>query len=341
MIIGYVGTPGSGKSYEAVKRIIENLKKGRIVLTNVKGTDTDIHVEAIKSVTGLDDISGQLFYITDNQMRNLPDHVDKYPGALIIIDEVHKLFSNREWATKENKSFCDWASTHRHGGFDILLITQDIEKIDKHARSLIEWVYFYRKMNYFGGLVQKKYRRFSYDSDNHSGKPIATDTYTYDTSIFKCYKSYDAIDTKEIGIQKNLNIFKHPVFYAIPVVLCVLIYFGSKSSLFSGDLLGSGKIAENTSKVQTKKGLPPSSGAESLTVKTDGKSQVENMPLQQQYNHAEMYTLSDGTIHLTDGVYQAPAGVVLIDKKVLLAKIRIQEKQQDYGYKEPQEIAQN
>ena len=35
MIVGFVGTPGSGKSYDAVKKILFNLKKGRHVYTNI------------------------------------------------------------------------------------------------------------------------------------------------------------------------------------------------------------------------------------------------------------------------------------------------------------------
>ena len=42
MIYGYVGTPGSGKTYEAVMCILENLKMGRVIYTNIDGLEMPI-----------------------------------------------------------------------------------------------------------------------------------------------------------------------------------------------------------------------------------------------------------------------------------------------------------
>ena len=245
MIIAYVGTPGSGKSYEAVKKMLENLKLGRTVFTNIDGLDGDKQREHIKLKSGLNDIQldEQLNHLDNEQIKEFWVYADKKPGSLVIVDEVHKLFSNRDWASSSNKDFTEWASTHRHGGFDVLLITQDIDKVDKHARSLIEWCYFFRKINHFGKLVSLKYRRYAYDDDNHHGKPVTEETLTYDKTVFPCYSSYDASGTEELGIQKNVNVLKHPVFLAIPVVLGIFIYFLSQSSLVSGNIFGTDDLA--------------------------------------------------------------------------------------------------
>ena len=61
----------------------------------------------------------------------------------------------------------------------------------------------------------------------------------------KCYKSYFTNGTKEIGIEKPANILKHPIFYAIPLVLGLFLYFLSQSSLLSGDLFGTQAIADS------------------------------------------------------------------------------------------------
>ncbi|EKD40965.1 MAG: Zonular occludens toxin [uncultured bacterium] len=248
MIIGFVGTPGSGKSYEAVKKLLDNLRLGRVIYTNIDGLDDDFHREHIKVYCGLDDyqLSRQLRFLTNTEMQYFWKVAE--PGSLIMVDEVHKLFSNRDWASDSNKEFTEWASTHRHHGFDVVLITQDIEKVDKHARSLLEWSYFFRKVNFFGGAVTKKYICYAYSGDDHHGKPISTQTRHYNQKIFKCYKSYVAKDVKELGFMTHVNVLKHPVFFFIPLLFIATIVMGSRSSLATGDIFGTKKIvAKKTS----------------------------------------------------------------------------------------------
>ena len=71
------------------------------------------------------------------------------------------------------------------------------------------------------------------------------------------YKSYFRDGTKEIGIEKPANILKHPIFYAIPFVLGLFIYFLSQSSLLSGDLFGTQAIADS---IEEKKQKPLAEG---------------------------------------------------------------------------------
>lgn len=237
MIYGFVGTPGSGKSYEAVKKILDNLKLGRIVYTNIEGLDVPECRENIKNYAGLDDfqLDTLLFHLTDEQMKTFWEYVQ--PGALVVIDEVHKLFSNRDWASEKNRIFTEWSSTHRHEGFDVVFITQDIEKIDKHARSLIEFTYFFRKVNFFGGMIQKKYLCYTYSGDDHNGKPMTKNTRTYNPQVFACYHSYGNAAVKELGVMAHVNILKHPVFYTIPVMIAVFAYLFSQSSFAQGKLV--------------------------------------------------------------------------------------------------------
>lgn len=248
MIIGFVGTPGSGKTYEAVKKICDNLSWGRVVFTNIRGLEDPKCLEMIKNVCGLSDLAlkKQLQFLPDELVPSFWNHIS--PECLIVIDEVHKFFDSRQWQQKENQMFASWASTHRHMGYDLVLITQATARVDSAVRALFEWVYEYRKINYFGSLVTNKYICNSFDSEDTSAKPLAQDRRNYDQKYFRCYKSYAAKDIKELSIMPHVNVLKHPVFYIIPVLFCFLIYQVFHSSLAKGDLFGTGQMLKEQDK---------------------------------------------------------------------------------------------
>ena len=62
MITAFLGVPGSGKSYDAVKKIVDNLKKKRVVYTDIEGMDSDDCQEVVKTLTGLDDYEFSLYF---------------------------------------------------------------------------------------------------------------------------------------------------------------------------------------------------------------------------------------------------------------------------------------
>ncbi|MCB2216115.1 zonular occludens toxin domain-containing protein [Desulfofustis glycolicus] len=260
MIFGYTGTPGSGKTYEAVVLILQNLSKGRVVFTNINGLEKPECREAIKAVCGLSElaITRQLQILEPDQIEDFWMHV--IPGAMIVIDEVQKYFSSRDWQMEKNKRFGYWASTHRHHGFDVVLITQNAERVDAAVRSLWEWNYVFRKVNFFGGAVQRKYLCYSFAGDEAHGMPLKKEVKTYNPKIFLCYKSYVSDDIEEMNIKKHVNVLKHPVFFAIPIVLGLTLYLVFfKSSFATGDLFGNKKIIDDyqaKQQQQTSKAAP-------------------------------------------------------------------------------------
>lgn len=238
-VIGFAGTPGSGKTYDAVVKIINNLKSGRTVYTNIRGMDDPLCQQVIMALAGIDDygIACRLNHLTDDETLEFWNHVE--PGCLIIIDEVQNFFGSREWQSEKNQSFGRWASTHRHFGYEVVLITQDVDRIDTLVRSLLEWTYVYRKVNFFGGLVNNSYLCYSYGGSEVNKKHLVMQTKFYDKKIFLAYKSYVAKDVKEMGIMKHANVLKHPVFFAIPVVFAITIYMVFfKSGIGTGDVFG-------------------------------------------------------------------------------------------------------
>jgi|GEM_PF-992047 len=229
MIIFYEGVPGSGKSYDAVVKIVANLKKNRIVYTNIDGIEDVRCKEMIKSLTGHDDydIDKYLIILTKEQTFHFWDFVQ--PGSFVVIDEMQKYFNSRDWQKDENRQCADWCSTHRHEGYDALFLTQRIEKVDTQIRTLTEWTYRYKKVNFLGKLIRKTYVCFAYSGDD-TKSPLTKIVRQYQSKYFHCYKSYITKDVKELGIQSHANILKHPVFFIIPLVIIATVYFGYRAA---------------------------------------------------------------------------------------------------------------
>ena len=257
-ITAFVGTPGSGKSYDAVAKIVDNLRMGRRIYTNIRGMNDFNCLQQIQMLTGLSDshLLCYLNFLTDEEAKCFWDHVA--PGSMIVLDEVQNIFNARDWAKKENGLFNAWASTHRHMGFDLLLITQSMQRLDTAVRSLVQFVYLYRKLDFFGKLFTKKYLVYAYADQEVTGPPLSKAVRTYDKRIFFCYQSYMFKDMKEQGIMKHVNVLNHPIFYAIPIVFGYFIYMAFQSGMLRGDLFGANKQFDKLKKSPTAVAAPAS-----------------------------------------------------------------------------------
>ena len=249
-ITAFTGTPGSGKTYDAVRCILDNLRLGKSIYTNIDGLNDWQCRKMIESVCNIDPygIEVNLVYLTPEQASEFWLHIPQ--GAIVVLDEVQKIFNGRDWQSKGNKEFASWCSTHRHNGHELILITQDAGRLDVAVRSLLEWCYIYRKVNFFGSLVKNSYVRYSYAGEPH-GPALMKEVRSYDPTIFLCYQSYTSKDIKEMGIMKHVNVLKHPVFYALPVLLIFTLYlFFFKSSFSKGDLFGPKAMLKTPPKAQ-------------------------------------------------------------------------------------------
>lgn len=232
MIIIHEGIPGAGKSYDAVRKILDALKLGRKVYTNIDGLNQESCLEYIANFCGLtrDSLPGYLQFIDKSQIMHFWDFID--PGSLIVIDEAQLYFNSRDFTKQSNREISDWASTHRHHGFDVIMISQRAERIDTAVRSLAEFKYRYRKLSFLGPVKGFMVYTFIGDDDRH----ISFQKRNYDKAIFPAYNSYQG-DASEKKFQKVPNIFKHPVFLSIPIMFALAIYFASTGNLFSSNPL--------------------------------------------------------------------------------------------------------
>lgn len=146
----FSGTPGSGKSLHAAKRIVDWSRQGKPVITNFE-VDLSKYPKA------------KQFYVDDDELT--PDFLVKFSREyfegrkltkkdedtiLLVIDECQLIFNSREYQKKDRKSWIKLFSTHRHLGYHVILIAQMDKMLDKQIRGLIEYEFIHRKLSNFG-----------------------------------------------------------------------------------------------------------------------------------------------------------------------------------------------
>lgn len=226
MINMLLGSPGSGKSYEAVAyHLIPELLNGRKVITDLPvfkdklkeryplmNLDLlDIREPRLNTKTG----------VTTLPFSSMEDYADKWrhpesgSGPLYIIDECH--FKIPKGSTPV--AISNWFSMHRHESADVLLITQSYGKIEKTITDLVQIVYRVRKNIALGS--ETTYVRKVYDGLR--GEEVNQTIRKYNSNIFPLYKSHTQGGGKELSTQDVKPIWKHWTFYAaIPCIIFVV-----------------------------------------------------------------------------------------------------------------------
>lgn len=152
----YTGTPGSYKSFHAVKTAIRQLKSGGNLITNFPLSYHKRH-------------SGIYQFLTDDKITvdflikfAKENHHKGYKSqTLLIIDEASIKFNCRDYARKDRLQWIKFLACHRHYNYDIILICQQDIMIDKQIRGFVETEYRYRALRNFkliGSLLNLLFR---------------------------------------------------------------------------------------------------------------------------------------------------------------------------------------
>jgi zona occludens toxin len=213
MIFLFTGTPGAGKSLNAIK----------FVDTDPTFKDRPVYYFNIKDCQlPWNELSAE----DASNWFDLPD------GAVIILDEAYDLFPSR--LTGQPPLTVSKLATHRHKGHDIILICQKVKgQVDSFVRGLIgRHIHLERR---FGTkfVTQYEWQKCCEDVNNwHDRKAAKTSQITLDKKYFEAYKSAE-IHT----VQPNMPWL--PIV-AIPVLLCLVV--GSLWFAFNSMFGGSDEI---------------------------------------------------------------------------------------------------
>ena len=159
MIEAYTGTPGSGKSFHAVKDIWERVKYGHPVVTNIPMSFPVKHFRKKKNVSRETNYCFRETYeIAPAFLQAFSESVRSEKGWIrvpedyiyLVIDEAQLIFNCRNWGDRERKEWVKFFTLHRKLGYRVILITQMSKMLDNQIRGLLEYEIIHRKFSNFG-----------------------------------------------------------------------------------------------------------------------------------------------------------------------------------------------
>jgi zona occludens toxin len=184
MIVGYTGTPGSGKSYAVVETVIAKAaREGRTVCSNVHGLNLAAIGGDVRIFEGRDTLTPE-FWPNREGTGWCPN------GSVIVVDEVGIIWSHERLAPAIVNAFRE----HRHytgpGGenVEIHLVTQNHTDYPRAIKGLIETLYDFKRLSALG--LSKSYRCNVYGGGAPLAKSLISQvTGKYKKEVFDLYSS--------------------------------------------------------------------------------------------------------------------------------------------------------
>lgn len=204
------GTPGAGKTLFAVSEILQLVKDGREVFTNIAGIDID----------------GVTFVPEDGDFdwRNYPD------GSVFVYDEAHQIFRATGKPGLSNDPIISDMDMHRHRGFDLWFITQFPTKVHHEIRSMCDE--HYHLLRQFGAKQATLYKwpEAVNSSDPQQRQVADSSLFRYNKEWFKYYRSASE-HTSKLRIPAKLKMFAVVIIIAFAIVGYRLVDAGGFQSI--------------------------------------------------------------------------------------------------------------
>lgn len=175
----FTGTPGSGKSLHMAMIIDKWLRSGKNVIANFEINEdsfrrfnekhpgklgifiyvsnreflTNVYKPFYEGRRKVGPPPGRYSYIDGLYNYALQFHERNAKGqiiekqTLLVIDECQDLFNPRAWNRKDRIAWCSFFREHRKYGYEVYLISQDVNVIDKQIRNVLQYEYMHRCVN--------------------------------------------------------------------------------------------------------------------------------------------------------------------------------------------------
>lgn len=271
MIVFNEGTPGSGKSYDAMlSHILPALAAGRHVYARINGLDYARIAEHLKLPP--ERVSELLHDVHPDQVRELPKVVVN--DALVVIDEAHEFFkSGRQQLDPELE---DFFAKHRHKGLDIVLMSQFYRRVHMAVRARIERKAVFSKLQAIGKPNMYVVRHYqTIEPDKY--EKLDAQTKSYDPAIFPLYKTAEE-QTKNLEVYTGgaVTIWRKLGRYALVMIPLGIWAIWYVVGFFSGshEIVHAGPSAQSSGPQQK---APQATGTLSTNAKPP-KYETDGMP---------------------------------------------------------------
>ncbi|WP_238970916.1 zonular occludens toxin domain-containing protein [Vibrio alginolyticus] len=263
MIYAIAGRPGGGKTYEAVAyHIIPAIKEGRKVITNITlNVDWFVKIfgEDVRDLIKI--VDGRLtdFGSTSRPFSQIEDYSDEWrnekgQGPLYIVDEAHMSLPSRGLPA----AILEWFSIHRHYGVDIILLTQNIRKVHRDIKDMIEVTYRCTKNTAMGS--SNSYTKKVQDGCN--GEVVNTSIRSYKSEYFPFYKSHSQSNKHVQEAQaKDIRPFWKRCLLLVPLCFWVLACL-STSWWYEPEKKAPEPVKQQNVNVEIPAGRPTAQGTE-------------------------------------------------------------------------------
>lgn len=151
MIEQFIGTIGSGKSYHALERIVEHLKKGLYVIANFPLSFPPYMVRkgwADKFLflppDHLEDESGIAIFLKLSEEYGFDEFKNL---CLVVLDEAGDIYPPNQSTSQLQRNWKKFFKVSRHMGYDFILVMQDETEINKTIAKCMEYKIVHRKAN--------------------------------------------------------------------------------------------------------------------------------------------------------------------------------------------------
>lgn len=148
MIYFFSGTPGSGKSLDMARCILNDLRFNRPVICNFDFYPPKKYANKEYLVVENTDLTPKM--LTKYSAEYFKNHKFKEGAICLYIDECQLLFNARTWNVRGRSDWNKFFTNHRHLGYDIVMAAQFDRMIDRQIRSLFEVEVIHRKVNSMG-----------------------------------------------------------------------------------------------------------------------------------------------------------------------------------------------
>jgi hypothetical protein len=201
MIELYEGRLGGGKTYSAAVRMVDHIRRGGIVCTNVELVWDEVK-QYVAERFGLIAQDSQFIPLADDQIglfhRHTPSGTSELP-VLVVVDEAHLTFNSRDFAQTDKlyRETLTFLTQSRKVNTDIIFIAQSVLNMDKQFMRLVQFIWRFRdlaKWKIPGLGIAYPFKQILAVQFDYDGKTIMQRSFVKkDPRIFRLYNTNSLI----------------------------------------------------------------------------------------------------------------------------------------------------